>query len=97
MSARLSAWAERRPEADEHSRSVYANLLADHLPRPSSPPFFSDADIDAIKAAHIRRFNENLPRTETLMAVAMIGFRLALRDTAKPSPQRQRVPGKRNG
>lgn len=33
-----------------------------------------------MRAAFIRRFDEDLPRTETLMAVAHIGYRMALRD-----------------
>jgi hypothetical protein len=41
---------------------------------------FSWADDLAAKAAFIRRFDEDLPRSETLMAVAMIGYRMALRD-----------------
>jgi hypothetical protein len=33
-----------------------------------------------MRGAFIRRFDEDLPRTETLMAVARIGYRMALRD-----------------
>jgi hypothetical protein len=33
-----------------------------------------------MRAAFIGRFDEDMPRTETLMAVAHIGYRMALRD-----------------
>jgi hypothetical protein len=46
----------------------------------------------AIKAAHIRRFDEDLPRTETLMAVAMIGYRIALRDGEAGTPKTLPTP-----
>ncbi|UQS95280.1 hypothetical protein Pam5_64 [Pseudanabaena phage Pam5] len=32
----------------------------------------------AMKAAFIARFDEDLPRTESLMAVAAVGFRIAM-------------------
>ncbi len=76
----LSAWAERRPLRNEAERSEIAHQYAAHLPVPAEPPFFSEADINAIKAAHIGHFDEDLPRSETLFAVAMIGYRMALRD-----------------
>jgi len=80
VSAALSAWAERRPERTETERAAIANQYASHLPAIPRGKFWSDADLDAMRAAFIRRFDEDLPRTETLMAVAAIGYRLALRD-----------------
>lgn len=75
-----SAWSERRPPRTEHERGLIASQASDHLPVVSSTVHFSDNDLDAMKAAFIRRFDEDLPRTETLMAVTMIGYRMALRD-----------------
>jgi hypothetical protein len=43
---------------------------------------WNDQDLDAVKAAFISRFDETLPRTETLFAAAHIGYRMALRDMA---------------
>lgn len=80
----LSAWSERRPERDESQRRVLAERLASHLPEPSGIVRVSDADLEAMRAAFTRRFDEDLPRTETLMAVAHIGYRMALRDRGKP-------------
>lgn len=84
MSHELSAWAENRPARTESERSEIADRYAAHLPERSegdrSKGHLSDADIDAMKAAFIRRFDEDLPRTETLFAVAAIGYRMALRD-----------------
>lgn len=86
MGAELSAWAERRPERTEAQRAKIADGLAAHLPTlPLTGRTWSDADIDAMKAAFIRRFDEDLPRTETLFAVAAIGYRIALRDLEKVS------------
>lgn len=77
--ADLSAWAERRPNRTEQDRSQIADRLASHLPEAPSRSI-SNADLDAMKAAFIRRFDEDLPRTETLMSVATIGYRMAMRD-----------------
>lgn len=78
--AELSAWSERRPQRSEKDRAQLAERLSAHLPKPQESVSVSDADIDAMKAAFIRRFDEDLPRTETLMAVAHIGYRMAMRD-----------------
>lgn len=80
MRAGLSTWSERRPPMTEAERVAQADRFAAHLPRAADTVLVSNADIDAMKAAFIRRFNEDLPRTETLMAVARIGYRMALRD-----------------
>ena len=77
----LSAWAERRPSRTAAERAVIARFFAEHLPEAPCTVRIADEDIDALRAAHIRRFDEDLPRTETLFAVAMIGYRMALRDT----------------
>lgn len=79
----LSAWAENRPKRSEHDRAMIAKKYSAHLPE-SPTIHLSDQDMLALKAAFIRRFDEDLPRTETLMAVAGIGYRMALRDAAKP-------------
>ncbi len=81
----LSAWAERRPERTERQRAEIAEKHAAHLPTTAGVVRVSDADLDAMKAAFIRRFDEDLPRTETLMSVAKIGYRMALRDSGSGS------------
>ena len=67
---------------DESQRAQTAERAASHLPKPDWTVKASDEDLQAMRAAFIRRFNEDLPRTETLMAVAHIGYRMALRDRA---------------
>lgn len=79
----LSAWPERRPARTENERTRIAEAYASHLPKPTGVGRVSDEDLDAMRAAFIRRFDEELPRTETLMAVARIGYRMALRDIAE--------------
>jgi len=76
----ISTWAERRPVRTEAERAAIASSYAAHLPEVREAVTISDQDLDALKAAFIRRFDEDLPRTETLMAVALIGYRMALRD-----------------
>ena len=76
----LSAWPERRPERTESERVAIAEQYAAHLPKCRSSVSVDSRDLDAIRAAFIRRFDETLPRTETLMAVAHVGYRMALRD-----------------
>ena len=75
----LSAYAERRPKRTADERTAIARQYAAHLPMGPARTV-SDADLDAMRAAFISRFDEDLPRTETLMAVAAIGYRMALRD-----------------
>lgn len=77
----LSAWQERRPKRTEKQRAEIAQKYAAHLPQ-ASEYFIAEEDIKAMKAAFIRRFDENLPRTETLFSVAAIGYRMALRALA---------------
>ena len=76
----ISAWPERRPPRTEGERAAIANRFAEHLPQIGYARTISDDDLNAMRAAFIRRFDEQLPRTETLMAVAAIGYRMALRD-----------------
>jgi len=65
---------------------MIAEASAQHLPKPPDVVHVANGDLDAMRAAFIRRFDEDLPRTETLMAVAHIGYRMALRDRGlKPS------------
>lgn len=80
--SQLSPWPEQRPERCEGDRVRFAEHMSAHLPKPDafSMIHFSEADLNAIKAAYIRRFDEQLPRTETMMAVASVGYRMALRD-----------------
>jgi hypothetical protein len=80
----ISAWPERRPPRTEGERSAIANRFASHLPKKTRAGVIGEEDILAMRAAFIRRFDEQLPRTETLMAVAHIGYRMALRDLALP-------------
>ena len=76
----IAAWSESRPQRTEMERAEIADHYASHLPKPGHNVHASDADLDAMRAAFIRRFDEDLPRTEALMAVAYIGYRMALRD-----------------
>jgi hypothetical protein len=78
----LSAWSERRPERSESERKRIADHYASHLPT-ADVTLVSDKDTKAMKAAFIKRFDEDLPRTETLCAVAKIGYRMAVRDLAQ--------------
>jgi hypothetical protein len=66
----------------EAERAMRAETAASHLPK-SGGYRVSDSDIEAMRAAFKRRFDESLPRTETLMCVAAIGYRMALRDMAR--------------
>ena len=75
----LSVYSERRPRRTENDRAWIAAKYSEHLPK-SGVISMSDDDLNAMRAAHISRFDEDLPRTETLMSVAMIGYRMALRD-----------------
>lgn len=79
----LSAWPERRPSRTESERAEIAERFASHLPKPEVIHITGERDINAMRAAFIRRFDEQLPRTETLFAVAAIGYRMALRDAQK--------------
>jgi hypothetical protein len=80
MTNPLSANPENRPLLSEQERWEFARKKAAHLPLRPDVGVLSNQDIEAMKAAFIVRFNENLPRTETLFAVAGIGYRMALRD-----------------
>jgi hypothetical protein len=66
----------------EQERWDIAEVAASHLPKIPTETcvYWSDADVDAMRAAFAKRFNEDQPRTETLFAVAAIGYRAALRD-----------------
>jgi hypothetical protein len=76
----LSAWPESRPKRNESERAADAAYFARHLPEVWHSVLVENVDLDAMRAAFIRRFGEQLPRTETLMAVAHIGYRMAIRD-----------------
>ena len=75
----LAVSPEDRPDRAESERHEIARKYASHLPE-APPVVMSDQDIAAMRAAFIARFDEGLPRTETLMKVAMIGYRKALDD-----------------
>lgn len=66
------------------SERIEAGKVASkHLPNICQtliPPPIGEQDLDAMRAAFKIRFDEDVPRTETLMCVAMIGYRMALRD-----------------
>jgi hypothetical protein len=74
----LSAYASFRPSTDAGERREIARRYSAHLPPMPGGLLWSESDLDAMKAAFIKRFDENLPSTETLMAVAAIGYRIAL-------------------
>ena len=78
----ISPWPERRANRTACERAKIADDAAGHLPKPEGVVDVSDDDLDAMKAAFMRRFDEELSRTETLMCVANIGYRMALRDIA---------------
>lgn len=79
----ISPWPEQRPQRTERERREFSDKCSAHLPKPTADgTVIADEDLAAMKAAFAKRFNEPLPRTETLMAVAHIGYRMALRDTA---------------
>ena len=82
MTSALSAWPERRPPRTARERRAIAEEAASHLPKTEAIVHFSDNDLRAMKAAFIQQFDEQLPRTEALMAAAHIGYRMALRDMA---------------
>ena len=76
MSDELDVWLEKT----EAERSDYAREASSHLPPISEPFLVSDADLTAMRAAFVARFDEPLPKSETLMRVAAIGYRMAIRD-----------------
>lgn len=79
----LSPWPGRRPpHRSEGDRSRFAKEMTAYLPKPDGAVHISEDDIKAMKAAFMKRFDEQLPRTETLFAVATVGYRMALRDLA---------------
>lgn len=80
MRRSLSPWSERREYKSESERHKFAKIASAHLPETPEPVHFSEDDIAALDAAFVKRFNEDIPRTETLMAVAHVGYRMALRD-----------------
>jgi hypothetical protein len=80
MAEQLSPWAEQRPPRTEAERHEFAAQQSKHLPKMRDGGVWSDEDVAAMKAAFAARFNEDLPRTETLFAVAAIGYRIAMRD-----------------
>lgn len=74
----------------EGDRNLVAEKASEHLPKPPAMISVSDQDDVAMKAAFRRRFNEDVPRTETLYSVAAIGYRMALRDHAATEVARLR-------
>lgn len=71
-----------KPWPSEAERTATADAASAHLPviPENLCLFWSDADVAAMRAAFRKRFNEDVPRTETLFAVAAIGYRASLRD-----------------
>lgn len=74
----------KQPWPSEGERAATAAATSSHLPKPDAfkVVHFSEEDTQALRAAFKKRFNEDVPRTETLFAVASIGYRMALRDIA---------------
>lgn len=61
-------------------------IASKHLPNIGDtliPPPIGEQDLEAMRVAFKIRFDEDVPRTETLMCVAMIGYRMALRDLSR--------------
>lgn len=65
---------------NEQDRHQVADIASSHLPKICDPFVVSHADEAAMRTAFKKRFGEECPRTETLYAVAAIGYRMALRD-----------------
>lgn len=76
----LAAWSEQRPPRTAQERHEIADAYSRHLPPLPRGLVWSDEDFDAMKAEFIAPFDEDLPRTETLLAVAAIGYRIAMKD-----------------
>lgn len=91
LSKHLSPWPEKRAPRTEQERHDFSEEQSAHLPKAGDAVHVSDDDLAAMKAAHAKRFNEELPRTETLMAVAHIGYRMALRDAPAVAKARDRL------
>lgn len=64
----------------EQERHDIAEAASSHLPKPTGTIHISSDDEAAMRTAFQKRFGEDLPRTETMYAVAAIGYRMALRD-----------------
>ena len=79
MSHTLAMFAIDRPERTEIERFEEARSQSSHLP-PIVGVRCSSDDVLALQSAFIAKFDEDLPQTETLMAVALIGYRMAVRD-----------------
>lgn len=82
----INAWLEQHSHGDATKRAEMARRLSGHLPTPNALVYWSEADAAAMKAAFLARFDDPLPPSESLSAVAMIGYRRALRDLKEPSP-----------
>lgn len=93
MAEHLSPWPEQRRPRTEAERAAFAAAQSAHLPMPDAFRFvhMSDDDLAAMKAAFVKRFNEELPRTETMMCVAMVGYRMALRDAPEAIKENERL------
>ena len=79
----LKPHPERRACRSEAQRGEDKIDAARAAGLPNVSIFVSGADVDAAKAAFCWRFDEPLPRTETLIAVMSVGYRMAIRDRAK--------------
>lgn len=75
-----------KPWPSEEERTAKADAAAAHLPPIPPGRCWNDEDIAAMRAAFAKRFNEDQPRTETLFAVAAIGYRIALREMQNGCP-----------
>lgn len=84
LEAALGVPERKKPWPSEGERSATAAATSAHLPKPDAfnVVSFSEEDVEALRAAFKKRFNEDIPRTETLFCVASIGYRMALRDLA---------------
>lgn len=79
--AKVSDQPVEKPALDENERYLYLKSLTEHLPPlPAIDDrawFWSDQEINILRAACARRFGETL-RTESLFSIAATGIRLFL-------------------
>lgn len=82
VSRRLPARFYRERRRSEAERHAIAREKSRHLPDPNAwkTTHWSDDDLEAMRAAFAARFDEPIPRTESLMMVAAIGYRIAMQD-----------------
>jgi hypothetical protein len=71
---------------EEEVKTIEEALTAARAMRDTNPLTWSETDISAMRIAHGERFNEPQPRTETLIAVAAVGYRKAISESIPAPP-----------